>query len=93
MWGRGVPGGDGQINKAATESPVGRKADTVLGGWVPGVWVENPAASAPPSALCRAGKPGTHVQEVVEGAVGGLQVQQHLAHLVVLQLMGRRHAA
>ena len=33
------------------------------------------------------------VQEAVEGIVGRLQVEQHLEHLGVIQLVGRRHAA
>lgn len=37
--------------------------------------------------------PGSGVQEAVEGVVGGLQVEEHLAHLVVVQLVGGGHAA
>lgn len=39
------------------------------------------------------GPGGSGVQEAVEGVVGRLQVEEHLAHLGIVQLVGGRHAA
>lgn len=33
------------------------------------------------------------VEEAVEGVVGRLKIKQHLAHLVIIQLVRGRHAA
>lgn len=33
------------------------------------------------------------VQEAVEGIVGRLQIEQHLANLIIIQLIWGRHAA
>lgn len=33
------------------------------------------------------------VKEAVEGIVGRLQVKEHLAHLIIIQLVWGRHAA
>lgn len=67
---------------------------SVQGGWVPRGWAENtrPICSSVRSVHGQGGQ-DSGVQEAVEGVVGGLQVKQHLAHLVVVQLVGRRHAA
>lgn len=67
-----------------------------------GLWVETPwtegccGQSGGPRDAGHPGRPrgrGSGVQEAVEGVVGRLQVKQHLAHLGVIQLVGRRHAA
>lgn len=33
------------------------------------------------------------VEEAVEGIVGRLQIKEHLAHLIIIQLVWGRHAA
>lgn len=93
MWkGSGVeiPRTDGHTDRAAVESPRGpRKQEPSWEAAAPH-WARLITPALRPWGREAA---GSGVQEAVESVVGRLQVEEHLAYLGVIQLVGGGHAA